>query len=62
MSEDSRKPPLVILTEAGVLAQLTTKFQHGLAKDRLGLWVAGALLLPTDLGHGVDHAQFGPGR
>lgn len=52
----------MILTEAGVLAQLTTKFQHGLAQDRLGLWVAGALLLPTDLGHGVDHAQFGPGR
>lgn len=51
----------MILTEAGVLAQLTSKFQHGLTEDRLGLWVAGALLLPADFGHSVDHAQFGPG-
>ena len=50
-----------IITEAGLLPQLTAKPQHGVPQHTLSLWVTWAFLLPSDLRHGAYHTQLGSG-
>lgn len=55
------RTPHGTLTEVGILAQLLAVADHALPQQPLRLRVAGALHLPADLGHGVEHGELGPG-
>lgn len=49
-------------TKQRVLSQLLAVAQHAVAQQAFGLGVAGGLHLPSDLGHRVQHVQFGSRR
>ena len=52
---------VLLPTKVSVIAHLPSKLDHALPQQALRLWVAGAVHLPADLGHRVEHGELGPG-